>query len=90
MYWIRLRTSTSTSDIGTCEVGWLCGLVAIMGHVSGPLEMHVLKLVYMKDLVSEKVHACGAYSTFRSSTNKYPLKTSRSKSARVFREKLYA
>jgi len=26
--------------------------------------MRVLKLVYMKGLISEKVHACGVYSTF--------------------------
>ena len=50
--------------------------------------MCVLKSVYMKDLVSEKVHAGGVYSTFGSSTSKYPLKTPRPKSARVFRGKV--
>ena len=90
MYCTRLRTSASTSDIGTCGAGRLGGLVAIVGHVSGPPEMRVLKPVYLKGLVSEKVHACGVYSTFGSSTNKYPLKKPRPKSVRVFRGKLHA
>ena len=50
----------------------------------------MLKPVYMKVLVSEKVHACGVYSTFGSSTSKYSLKTPRPKSARVIRGKLHA
>jgi len=90
VYRIRLRTSASASDIGTCRAGRLGGLVAIVGQVSGPPEMRVMKLVYMKGLVSEKVRPYGVYSTFGSSTSKYLLRTPRPKSARVFRGKLHA
>ena len=41
-----------------------------------------------KGLISES--ACGVYSTFGSSTSKYPLETPMPKSARVFRGKLHA
>jgi len=59
MYWTRPRISTSASDIDTCGAGRLGGLVVLVGHVSEPSEMHVLKPVYMKGLVSEKVNAGG-------------------------------
>ena len=61
MYWTRLRHQTSKSDIGIryqhrtsthVEAGRLGGLVAIVGHMSGPPEMHVLD-VYKKGLISD-------------------------------------
>ena len=84
MYWTRPRTSASASDIGTSGASRLGGLVTLVGHVSGPSEMRVLKPVFMKGLVSEKVHPGDVYSTFGSNTSKYPLKTPKPKSARVF------
>ena len=58
-----------------------------MGHVSGRSEMRELKSVYMKDLVSRKVHAvCIVHSGLAQANI---LKTPRPKGARVFRGKLY-
>jgi len=71
-----------------CEACQFGGLVEIVGHVSWPPKMCVLKSVYMKDLISES--ACGVYSTFRSNTSKYPLETPKPESARIFRGKLHA
>jgi len=79
-----------TLDIGIgighrhlCRAGRFDGLIEIVGHVSGPPKMRVLKPAYVKSLVSER--ACGVYSTFGSSTSKYSLETPRPKSARISR-----
>ena len=81
LYWTRPWTSASASDIGTYGADRL--------GVSGPPKIRVLKPVYMKGLVSEKVHAGGVYSTFGSSTSKYPLKTPL-RALGFFGEKLHA
>ena len=90
MYWTRHRTLAPTLDIDTdiehrhlCGAGRLGGLVETVGHVSEPPKVSMLKLVYMKNMVSEC--ACGVYSTFESNTSKYPLETLRPKCARVSR-----
>ena len=69
---IRHRHQITTSEIDTCGSGQLGGLVVIVGHISGPPKIVcVLKPRYKKDLICRKVHACGVYSTFGSSTSKY-------------------
>ena len=83
---VDVLDQTSDIGIGTCEAGWLGGLVTIVSHVRAPLEIRVLEPVYTRGIVSKKAHACGVYSTFGSSTSKYSLKTPRLKSTRVFRE----
>jgi len=61
------------------------------GRDSGPHkwapEMRVLKPVYKKGLICEKVHAWRVYSTFGSITSKYSSKTPWPKNVRTFRER---
>jgi len=49
-------------------------------------EIICVETYIKKDLIHERVHACGVYNTFGSSTRKYSLEAPRPKSARVFGE----
>ena len=68
----------STSDIDTCGVGQLGGLVMSGSRKWTSRDACVETRIYERP------------STFGSNTNKYPRKTPRSKSVRVFRGKLHA
>ena len=50
------------------------------------VEVH--SYIYIRP--DQRKSSCGVYSTFGSSTSKYSLKTPKSKSARVFGDKLHA
>ena len=53
----------------------------------GPKNVCVETRIYARP--NQRKNALGVYTTFGSNTSKYPLKTPRPKSARVFRGKLH-
>jgi len=56
----------------------------------GPRNNNELSSRYKEDLNHGRVHACGVYSTFRSSISKYSLEELRPMRVRVSRERLHA
>ena len=56
----------------------------------GSRNSNELSSRYKKDLNHGRVHACGVYSTFRSSTSKYSLEALRPIRVRISRERLHA
>jgi len=80
---VLARPQTSTSDIGIRHQwsGRDNG-----PHKRGPISSNELAPRYKKDLNCGRIHACGVYSTFRSSTSKYSLEAPRRMSTKVSRE----
>ena len=76
LYWpdLRHRLQRSTSEV---VIG-----PRRFGRVDGPRNW-APKIIM-------NYHACGVYSTFRSSTSKYPLEALRPMRVRVSRERLHA
>jgi len=85
MYWpdLKHRHQRSASDIDI-EHQW-------SGRDNGPRKRgpknsNELTSRHKNDLNHGRVHACGVYSTSRSSTSKYSIEASRPMSVRVSRE----